>query len=559
MFTRVGSIVLTDNTFIFKIELDSKEYRFNSSEELIKFISKSNNRDSKIIAVGTNFGVDDNDLFSRLWLEEDIVPINYSIKNSDDLINLVKDEFDEYGIPQMHMDESNEMKIAELVNLDDYKRTTDKEVFEEFIGLAERMKDKRVIFISSTPRGGGVALMRHALIRLFKLVGLEDNIKWHVLTPDARAFLITKRKFHNILQNVANSDSYLTEDDKEHYLEWIESNAKILKRPITESDIIIIDDPQPSGLIPFIKEWNPNAKLLYRSHIQIEADLVDKDGTNQNRTWDFIWKFAKHAEKFIAHPINEFVPSVVTKNKLEMMPATTDHLDGLNKDMTNVNMEYYENWFNQILNEQGFSALDFDKPYLVQVARFDPSKGIHDLIESYQILTEMLSPGSKDEIPQLVITGHGSVDDPDGEPIFNMIMQTLDIEKYRNIADKIKVARLPHNDQLLNTVMSKSLFALQLSHKEGFEIKVTEALMKGKPVISYNAGGIPLQIESGKTGIIVDKVGDCRGVAKAMYKLVSDKDFFREMSTNARNNYRKDVLTIPNAIRWMRLFLDERL
>ena len=58
--------------------------------------------------------------------------------------------------------------------------------------------------------------------------------------------------------------------------------------------------------------------------------------------------------------------------------------------------------------------------YICQVARFDPSKGIDDLLAAYlqfrQKLQKMDEP-PEDGGPQLIIMGHGSVDDPDGTVI----------------------------------------------------------------------------------------------------------------------------------------------
>src|SRR5690606_18945282 len=151
----------------------------------------------------------------------------------------------------------------------------------------------KVIFISATPQGGGVALMRHALMRLYRSLGVDAH--WHVLKEKPEVFFITKTKFHNVLQAVASPDVSLTKEDEEIYLAWSKANADVLRPVYTRADVIIIDDPQPAGLIPYIKKDHPSAKILYRSHIQVEAALVDKVGTPQHKTWQFIWQFAKLA------------------------------------------------------------------------------------------------------------------------------------------------------------------------------------------------------------------------------------------------------------------------
>src|SRR5690606_3158315 len=236
---------------------------------------------------------------------------------------------------------------------------------------------------------------------------------WHVLKEDADVFLITKTKFHNVLQAVASPDVVLTDDDKNTYLEWSKHNADILRQAYMNADVIVIDDPQPAGLIPHIKKDQPEVKIIYRSHIQIVAELANTVGTAQHTTWQFIWNFANHADAFIAHPISEFVPAGVPKSKLVYMPATGDPLDGLNKELTKTQIKYYRDVFNDFLINDNQTPLDTSRPYITQVARFDPSKGIPDVLEAYRSLRAKFDRAGRVP-PQLVIAGFGSIDDPDG-------------------------------------------------------------------------------------------------------------------------------------------------
>jgi alpha,alpha-trehalose phosphorylase (configuration-retaining) len=68
--------------------------------------------------------------------------------------------------------------------------------------------------------------------------------------------------------------------------------------------------------------------------------------------------------------------------------------------------------------------------------------------------------------------------------------------RYADLSKDISVMRLDANDQLLNTLIAKAHVVLQLSTREGFEVKVSEALHAGRPVIATLAGGIPLQVSS---------------------------------------------------------------
>lgn len=66
-------------------------------------------------------------------------------------------------------------KIHLLDDLNEYKNTVGAGTWAAVIKLADELKDRKVKlgFFSSTPQGGGVALMRHALIRFFATLGVD--------------------------------------------------------------------------------------------------------------------------------------------------------------------------------------------------------------------------------------------------------------------------------------------------------------------------------------------------------------------------------------------------
>ncbi len=496
-------------------------------------------------------------IISDLWLTEDIVPyfIPSTFASDEEIeteyVKNIANRFSGNNIAKVGVTLDNEVEVGEIVTLEDYKKITSKKEFELLLELTKKFKGKKLIFINATPQGGGVAIMRHALIRLYRLLGAD--VHWYVLVPSKDAFDITKTKFHNVLQAVSDPSIHLTQRDKAIYNAWMEQNAKALKKVYKDADVIVIDDPQPSGLVQYIRKVNPKGKILYRSHIQIESHLANTPNTPQAITWDFIWDNIKDNDLFISHPITKFIPASVPKNSIVMMPATTDALDGLNKPLNPRHTHYYLTLFDQILIASQQEPLDKKRPYIIQVARFDPSKGIPDVIESYRMLIETLRKNNS-VLPQLVIVGHGSIDDPDGIPLYNLTMELLRSEKYKHLLRDIKVARLPHVDQILNVLLREAKVALQLSHKEGFEVKVSEALMKGVPVVAYKAGGIPLQIKHGVSGYLVP-VGDTKKVAEHLHGLFTNDELYYTMRDGARENVNPETSTASNAIKWLFLAL----
>lgn len=510
----------------------------------------------KYIALGVYTESSLGNNYSRLWLEHDIVPYVFSMNSSANKIHhhtvahYIESLFNDLHIPYIEITNDRMIQPSILVTLDDYRKITEDDIMKQIETEAQAFVGKKAVFISATPQGGGVAIMRHALIRMYRLLGLD--IQWHVLTENQDAFRVTKTKFHNILQGVSKKNMTLTKSDIELYETWITENAQILHEPLQNADVIVIDDPQPSGLIKHIRKERKDVPILYRSHIQLDTELINNPKTEAYNVWQYLWTNIQHADAFISHPIKEFVPDTVQDP--HYMPPTTDPLDGLNKDLSEEHMNYYMKIFNEELLKSAQQPLDKSRPYFIQIARFDPSKGFPDVIEAFRLFREKLSAEMPDkEVPQLVIAGHRSVDDPDGDLIQTLIEKTLHKPTYDSIRDDVRCIKLPHIDQLFNTILRKSYLAYQLSYREGFEFKVSEALIKGKPVIVYNSGGIPLQVKDSQNGYVVD-AGNLEDVAEKTFLLYTDEDLYKKMSLEATKAHRSEIFTTGNALNWLKLF-----
>ncbi|KAF8242230.1 UDP-Glycosyltransferase/glycogen phosphorylase [Wilcoxina mikolae CBS 423.85] len=528
------------------------------------------------------------DIASFLWRELDIIvmafdvleiaPVNSDLEPKDgEIFEFSVDEqadsavrkaimyFGPQNMPPPSIGFRNKVEvdiggIIQLVqSLDDYSKTVSPETWKTVLHYASALKKKKVkiAFFSATPQGGGVALMRHALIRYFRLLGIQAQ--WFIPKPSPAVFRITKTN-HNILQGVAAPDARFTAEKQEKYTEWITCNARRywLSRggPLAEggADVVVIDDPQMPGLIPLIKQTRPDVKIIYRSHIEIRSDLATEPGSPQEEVWRFLWERIKLADVFISHPVNGFVPKDVPANMVALMPAATDWLDGLNKTMRDWDLRYYHHKFRIQCHELGMPNLSYPaRNYIAQIARFDPSKGIPTVLESYRKLRRLYAEKMPDaSTPQLLICGHGAIDDPDSSIIFDKTVQHIDREEFDDIREDIVVMRVGPSDQLLNALLSTAKIVLQLSSREGFEVKVSEALHKGKPVIATRAGGIPLQVQDGKNGFLV-KVGDSDAVAEKAFMLLNEERKWKEMSEYAKRSVSDEVGTVGNALCWMYL------
>ncbi|CAJ0749039.1 14508_t:CDS:2, partial [Entrophospora sp. SA101] len=201
-------------------------------------------------------------LASRIWLELDALPFIVHTKGrtvDERASSAVRktvvwmSPLTPGSIPRISVGYRHEVEVdlngmIKLVDLLHYEKTVCPETWRVINTIANELRAKNtyISFFNATPQGGGVALMRHAIVRLCHL--LELNIHWFVAKPKPEIFDITKRKFHNVLQGVSPPNVRLTKSDKEEFIAWSNNNAKCFwnddEGPIKKSDVIIIDDPQ---------------------------------------------------------------------------------------------------------------------------------------------------------------------------------------------------------------------------------------------------------------------------------------------------------------------------
>src|SRR5947209_1985261 len=150
--------------------------RDDAANEMLNWLEQAaQQRHQQLVAA--SFREDDHfeNMLSRLWLQEDIVP--YVIRKQDTTHQLTLEEqvrdvasrFDEDDIVLPQLSAAHEVQVAELVTCEDYQKTASPEDFAILTELARAFEGKKLVFINDTPRGGGVALMRHALIRLLQI------------------------------------------------------------------------------------------------------------------------------------------------------------------------------------------------------------------------------------------------------------------------------------------------------------------------------------------------------------------------------------------------------
>ena len=394
----------------------------------------------------------------------------------------------------------------------DYRHLAGQALIEEIQELAEPLRGKRVLHLNATAMGGGVSEILYALVPLMRDIGLECD--WQVLFGREEFFNVTKM-LHNALQGNPHSP---TAQEWEVFERYNELNARDLEG---EWDYVIAHDPQPAAMRTILAD-HPG-RWIWRCHI----DLSTPNPEVLERLTPWIVPY----DCKVFH-MREYVPAGVD-GKVEIVPPAIDPLSPKNMALSPDDAAFVCNQF----------GVDPDRPLITQVSRFDPWKDPVGVIDAYRTV--------KQEIDgvQLALVGSLATDDPEGWDYFQMTY------KYAADDPDIKILNNLNNVGAIevNAFQSQSDVVLQKSTREGFGLTVSEALWKGRPTVAGNVGGIPLQIENGKTGFLVNSPEEC---AQGCLEILRDPELGKRLGRAGKEHVRTHFL-MPRLLRdWLRIFTE---
>src|ERR671932_699726 len=119
--------------------------------------------------------------------------------------------------------------------LADYGTIATRGLMDEIRRLAEPLKGKKVVHVSATAFGGGVAEINYTLIPLMTDAGLDTE--WRIIRGADEFFNVTKT-VHNALQG---NPQGLTAEQRQVFARYQELNAREFD---DEYDFVVVHDPQ---------------------------------------------------------------------------------------------------------------------------------------------------------------------------------------------------------------------------------------------------------------------------------------------------------------------------
>jgi len=394
------------------------------------------------------------------------------------------------------------------VKISDYSKIIRPQNFDEIMFLAEKLQGKTVKMVNSTSVGGGVAEMLHRTVPLYNELGLK--VKWDVIKGGGDFFNVTKA-MHNALHG---SKAEITPLMLEGYRETNEKNMSELS---FEEDVVVIHDPQPLPLIQ--KRGTSTSKWVWRCHI----DTSNPD----HAVWDFL---RQYIEKYDASVFSSagFAKELPLPQYL-IYPAIDPFADK-NRELTSEEI-------GRVLKKHNIPT---DKPIITQVSRFDYLKDPIGVFEVYKLVKKYVDCS-------FVYAGGAASDDPEGAKVLNELQERASGEKDFHI-----LLLPPFSDIEVNALQRASTVVLQKSVKEGFGLTVTEALWKGKPVVTTPVGGIPLQVIHNFTGLLASSI---EGIAYQLRYLLNNPQIAKRIGQYGREHVREKFLITSKLRKYLLLFI----
>lgn len=353
--------------------------------------------------------------------------------------------------------------------VDDHVATSGEAAVDELKRLAAPLRGLRVLHLSATPYGGGVAEILRSEVPLLRDLGLA--VEWRLIHGDERFFQTTK-VLHNGLQG---AEATLTGADRDEYVSHSQENARELEG---DYDVIVVHDPQPLAMRAYCPPGG--ACWVWRCHIDTSAPNA--------AVWEFVRGFVAGYDALV-FTTDAFVPPDIPEIAYDVIPPAIDPLSPKNMPLDASVTSRLIGWL----------GLDVDRPLMAQVSRFDRWKDPFGVLETYRL--------ARRHVPQLQLAMVGSMafDDPEAWDIH----RRLQAEAHGDPGTHLLTNLTGVGNMEVNAVQRFADVVVQRSIREGFGLVVSEALWKGTPVVGTHAGGIPLQMTSGEGGFLVDTTAEC--------------------------------------------------
>jgi trehalose synthase len=350
--------------------------------------------------------------------------------------------------------------------LEDYRPIIGDAAADEIRRLAAPLRGLRVLNLSVTAFGTGVAELLNAAVPLLADAGVDCT--WQVVRP-AEEFAATNKALYRALAGL--SDEWSSEQS-ETWLRYSQMNAELLSEPF---DVIIVHDPQPAAIRSFAPDGGPRTRWVLHSHLDLSSAQPD--------AWALL---RRHIEGYdaILFDAETFVHPDLRTVPITIVPPAIDPLGPRN-------MELSDETVRTILERYG---IDPARPLLCQISPCDPSCDFLGCIDVLELVRRDV-PGL-----QLALIAANPPEDPASIAYFDeTVRKSMEYSDAHILRGVSEVGNVETNafQRAAGVVIQKGL-------RRGFGLWVSDAQWKERPVVTTRSGGLVQQVVDGETGFLAD-------------------------------------------------------
>jgi len=450
--------------------------------------------------------------------------------------------------PRLHEIEVQAIDAARLEPLIGSERMAR---FDQAAALARAtLAGGRVLNVNSTGAGGGVAEMLQTLLSYARGAGIDS--RWLVIEGDAAFFAITKR-VHNGIYGSAGDGGELGPAERRHFERVLHANADGLLAVTRPGDVVVIHDPQPSGLVAAAR--GAGARVVWRCHIGI-----DHPNEWSERAWEFLRPYVSDSDATVVSRA-AFAPPWADPARVYVIPPSIDPFSAKNEPISIRDVRLILAYVGLLGGGAGTApTVRFTRrngstgrihrrvdlvqtgpppspgtPLVVQISRWDRMKDMAGVMSGF---VQHVDPSLGAHLLLCGPAVTGVADDPEGADVLDEC-----IDRWRDLPEvarsRVHLACIPmadpdENASIVNALQRYASVIVQKSLAEGFGLTVAEAMWKQRPVVASAVGGISDQIVDGTHGLLVDDPNDLEAFGAAVESLLRDASGAARLAENAR-------------------------
>jgi trehalose synthase len=419
------------------------------------------------------------------------------------------------------------------------------------------LEGRRVVNISSTATGGGVAELLHTLLAYVRGVGVDA--RWLVIEGSPDFFKITKR-IHNHLYGSPGDGGPLGPEEHARYERTLHDQAGELSSFIRADDIVMLHDPQTAGLAGAAR--TTAAQVVWRCH-------VGRDVQNHASEvgWEFLRRYLEPVDAFVFTRA-EFAPSWIDRRRLHVITPSIDPFCAKNELLAPSAAQAILQYVGLLSGDGDAEIATFrrrdgspgrvdrrvdllqtgpppppETPLVVQVSRWDRIKDMQGVLVAFAEHVDRAFGA------HLMLVGpavHGVTDDPEGGEVLDECVAAWRALP-QSVRTRVHLACVPMHDPdeaavIVNALQRHATVVTQKSLAEGFGLTVVEAMWKHRPVVATRVGGIVDQITHDATGLLVDDPWDFLDFGRAINRLLGDKELAARIGEAAHERAHRDFL-----------------